>query len=375
VRDQVHYTIRVISGLEELEALSEPWTDLLKETTSADNIFMTWEWQYTWAKHYLGKNKLFTLLVYKSNDQLVGIAPFYIRRTGPLGALTLREIRFLGSEGVGSAYLDFIVPEKHKQMALSEIYRHLHQEGAGSWDILTLSDVPAESSSIDLWQGLVQQAGQVSEVVDMAVCPVIELPDRLEDFLGRISRNERYNLQRKGKRLELAGRVTFEWASSSREVEKALDSLIELHTLRWKDHDSGGAFRCQRFLMFHREIVHVFGQRRWIRLDFLLGNEDRIAGIYGFCYNGRYSYYLPALDPAIIPQASPGILLLFHCVGEAIREGCSQVDLLKGWADYKIAWANRLRRCLTLRHYNTTVRAAGMKLLAGAKDTVKVIVR
>ena len=369
------YSVRVVTGLEELEALSERWMDLLKETTSADNIFMTWEWQYTWAKYYLGRNTLFTLLVYKSNDHLVGIAPFYIRRTGLLGALTLREIRFLGSKGVGSAYLDFIVAEKHKQIALSEIYRYIHQEGAGSWDILTLSDVPAESSSIDLWQGVVQQAGQVSEVVGMTVCPVIELPERLEDFLGSISRNERYNLQRKRKRLELAGRVTFERASSSREVEKALDSLIELHTVRWKHHDSGGAFGCQRFLMFHRELVQVFGQRGWIHLDFLLGNEERIAGIYGFRYNGRYSYYLPAFDPAIIPQASPGILLLFHCVGETIREGCSQVDLLKGWADYKIAWANRLRRCLTLRHYNTTVRAAGMKLLAGAKDTVKVIVR
>ena len=72
------FSIRAVTTLEEFEALANPWNALLKQTAS-DNIFLTWEWLYTWAKHYLGDNRLCIILVYKQPSQLVGIAPFYIQ--------------------------------------------------------------------------------------------------------------------------------------------------------------------------------------------------------------------------------------------------------------------------------------------------------
>lgn len=375
VRGEESFRIRAITSLEELETLSERWNSLLKETKSAYNIFLTWEWLSTWARHYVEKNNLWILLVYKEENQLVGIAPLYFQRTRTLGVLKLREIRLLGSGEVCSSYLDFIVSEKHKRMVLYEIYRYLHQEAARLWDILTLSEIPAESSSIDLWNELVQTAGKVMEIVDMIVCPVIELPRRLEDFLENIGGSERYNLRRKRRRLEQEKHLAHVRASSPHDVQKELDAFIELHRLRWKETGSDGAFQSQRFLSFHRDIARVFSERGWVHLDFLLANGEKIAGVYGYSYNGRYSYYLPGFNPAIAPHASPGILLLFHCVEEAIRGGCSHFDLLTGWADYKIAWATSLRRCLTLRHYNKSVGAAATKLLTSGKDTVKIIVR
>src|SRR6202163_2853661 len=104
------YSIRVVKSLEEFKGLSEKWSALLSETAS-DNIFLTWEWLYTWARYYLEDNRLLILLVYAEPDRLVGIAPFYIRKVRFFGFLNLREIRFLGTEEVCSSYLDFIVEE------------------------------------------------------------------------------------------------------------------------------------------------------------------------------------------------------------------------------------------------------------------------
>jgi CelD/BcsL family acetyltransferase involved in cellulose biosynthesis len=72
---------------------------------------------------------------------------------------------------------------------------------------------------------------------------------------------------------------------------------------------------------------------------------------------------------------SPGILLLFHRIKEAILEGYEEIDLLRGHDDYKMAWANGLHRCLTIRYYNRHVRAAALKLLEGGKATMKILLR
>jgi CelD/BcsL family acetyltransferase involved in cellulose biosynthesis len=368
------YTIRAVKTLEEFKGLSEKWSALLKEAAS-DSIFLTWEWLYTWARYYLEDHRLLVLLVYAENDRLVGIAPLYIRKVRSFGFLNLREIRFLGTEEVCSSYLDFIVTEKDKKEVLGEIYRYLYGDLRDLWDTLTLSEIPAESSSIDVWNGVVQDAGKVIEVAGMTSCPVISVTGSLEDFLAGIGGTERYNLQRKQKRLERAGTATYRRASAAREVESAMEVFIRLHQIRWEQKGSGGAFQSRRFLMFHREIARIFSEKEWVFLDFLLLDGVEIAGIYGYRYHGRYLYYLPGFNPNVLPKASHGILLLFRWIETAIREGCRQIDLLQGLDDYKMAWANGLRRSLTLRCYNRNLRAAVFKQMEGVKQTVKILVR
>jgi len=368
------FSIRAVTTLEEFHRLADCWNNLVGQSAS-DNIFLRWDWLYTWAKHYLGENRPCIILVYKQPGQLVGIAPFYIQWVNTYGVFNLREMRFLASEGVGSPYLDFIVCKQNRKTVLYHIYRYLHEELREQWDTLILSGIPAESPTIDLWNSFIQEAGKVMEIVGTTACPLIELTGRLEDFVKRISSNERYNLQRKRKRLEQAGRVVYERVSSIHDVGKTFEMFIQLHRMRWGQKAPDGTFRSQQFLSFHKEIAKVFGERGWIRLDFLRLNGEAIAGIYGYSYNGRYSFYLPGFNPTIFPQASPGILLLFHCIKEAIVEGHKQFDLLWGIADYKMAWANGLRRSLTFRYYNRHVRNSAVKLLESGKDIVKILTR
>ena len=77
----------------------------------------------------------------------------------------------------------------------------------------------------------------------------------------------------------------------------------------------------------------------------------------------------------VAARSSPGILLLFRCVEEAVREGDQEFNLLKGAADYKIAWATGLRRCVTLQYYNRHLRSAAVKALESGKSMIKMLVR
>ena len=366
------FRIRVVRALEEFLVLAGRWNVLLRETAS-DNIFLTWEWLYTWAKHYLADGQLWIVLVFK-NDELIGIAPFCV---GPrvTGMIKIREMRFLGSQDVGSGNLDFIVRKQHKRVVLPAIYRHLHEEAAEAWDLLTLSEIPAESSSIALWDLLVEEAGRVMEVAGTTVYPVIDLREGLEHFVASLSGNERSNLRRKQRQLEGLGRVTYERVSSSQDVERAMDLLIHLHQARWEQRGAAGVFGDDRRRMFHRDIARAFSEKGWLRLDFLILSGEAIAGVYGYGYGDRYSFYLPGLNSTIAAKTSPGILLLFRCVEEAVREGYNEFDLLKGAADYKMAWASGLRRCVTLRYYNRHLRSAAVKALESGKSLIKILVR
>ncbi len=364
--------IRVVRTFEEFLALADCWNALLKETGS-DSVFLTWEWLYTWVKHYLEEGQLWIVLVFK-NDELIGIAPFCVRpRVTEM--ITIREMRFLGSDDVGSTNLDFIVRRKRKATVLRTIYRHLHEEASWAWDLLTLSELPAESSSIDLWELLVGEAGRVIEVAGMTVAPFIDLRNGLEHFLASLSGNERSNLRRKQKHLEGLGSVTYERVSSTQDVDKAMDLLIDLHQMRWTQKGAAGVFADDRRRRFHRELARVFSEKGWLRMDFLRLGGEAIAGVYGYAYGDRYSFYLPGLNPKIAARSSPGILLLFRCVEEAASEGYKEFNLLQGAADYKMAWATGLRRCVTLQYYNRRVRSALVKTLESGKSMIKILMR
>jgi len=366
-------SIRVVTHLEEFARLAERWNRLLAESPS-NTVFLTWEWLYTWANHYLGNSTLFILLACE-DDHIIGIAPFYIRRTSTYHLLHLRQVEFLGTGEACSSYLDIIVEGKNRSQVVRTIYNYLHGEAKRLWDVHCLTDVPAESSSIDLLYEMVNEDGKVIEIVNHTCCPVIKLTGSEEDFLKGISGNERYNLRRKEKRLEKLGHVDYSRASSTGDVQKGMDTFVELHGMRWRQKDAGGSFKSQTFLRFHKDVSELFGRKGWVHLDFLSLNGEKVAGVYGYSYNGKYYFYLPGLNPEIYPETSPGRLLLFQCVRHAIRDGCTEFDLLRGPADYKMAWANGLRRSVTLRHYNNTIRASASKLIESAKGIVKVLVR
>lgn len=367
-------TIRTVTSLEEFKGLAQEWEQLLR-TVPGHSLFLTWEWLYYWTKHYLGDNRLRILLALDERERLVGVAPFYLRKTSVQGLISVRELRFLGSETVCSSYLDVIANEQHKRALLQSLYGYLFNEARGEWDILTLSDVPAESSTLDLWHELFDEAGKVGEVVSTTCCPMIRLPGDIETYRAGLGRNRRYTLQRKTKCLQAAGRVEYSRATSPADLDAAFESLVTLHQQRWSIGSSGGVFATERARQFHREIVQVLSERGRVSLDLLKLDGRPIAAIYGFVYGGVYYFYLPGFDPAAIPKASPGLLLLSHRIEQAIRDGERMVDLLQGAQPYKLEWSNDLRRSVTVRYYNRHVRSVALKLLESTKQAVKILVR
>ena len=367
-------TIRAVTSLEEFKGLAQEW-EQLQRTVPGHSLFLTWEWLYYWAKHYLGQNQLRILLAFDGHERLVGIAPFYLHATRKLGLIPVRELRFLGSETVCSAYLDIIASERDKRSVCRSLYRYLFNDARREWDILTLSEVPAESSTLDLWNELFDEAGKVGEVIGTTCCPVIHLPGDVDAYRTGLGRSRRYTLQRKTKSLQRAGRIQYSSATSPAEVEAAFESVVALHQQRWSPRPGGGVFSNERAKRFHRDIVGVLSERGRVSIDLLSPDGRLIAGIYGFVYQGVYYFYLPGFAPDVIPKASPGLLLLHHRIEQAICGGERMVDLLQGAQPYKLEWSDDIQRSITLRYYNRSVRTVALKLLESGKQAAKILLR
>lgn len=368
------YTIRAVTSLEDFKGLAEEWEQVLR-TVPGHSFFLTWEWLYYWAKHCLGDNRLRILLALDEHQRLIGLAPWYLRTTRVQGLMSVRDLRFLGSEHVCSSYLDVIVNEQNKRALLQSLYRYLFNEARGEWDLLTLSEVPAESSTIDLWNELFDEAGKVREIVGTTCCPVIRLPGSVDTYRAGLGRNRRYTLQRKLKCLQGAGRMEYSRATSPADVEDAFESVVTLHQRRWSTCANGGVFANDVSRRFHREVVEVLSERGHVSIDQLELDGRPIAAIYGFVYGGTYYFYLPGFDPAAVPKASPGLLLLHHRIEQAIRDGLTTVDLLQGAQPYKLEWSTDRRRLVTVRYHNRHARVVALKLCESAKQAIKILVR
>jgi len=115
--------IEVVEQADRFANLRREWNELLR-ASSADCLFLTWEWLYTWWKHLADGRRLFLVLV-RSGEELVAIAPLAVRSNQLSRLIPLQSMEFLGTGSVGSDYLDLIVRQGMERQALDVLCEFL----------------------------------------------------------------------------------------------------------------------------------------------------------------------------------------------------------------------------------------------------------
>ena len=76
-------TLKVINTDPGFEGLKSDWNLLLKES-NCDNIFLSWEWLYTWWESFKEGKKLF-IIAAEEEGRIIGIAPLCLARSREFG--------------------------------------------------------------------------------------------------------------------------------------------------------------------------------------------------------------------------------------------------------------------------------------------------
>jgi CelD/BcsL family acetyltransferase involved in cellulose biosynthesis len=359
------FQAKIVENLDDLLSLRELWNTLLMNS-AADHFFLTWEWAYSWAHCFTNpKRKLFVITVHEA-DVLVGIAPWYLSQDR-VGPFLFRQIHFLGEPEGSSDYLDVILRRgKEKEVTLF-IYEFINQTASTKWDALSLKYVPADSLFVTHLLSKVAAEGKYVEVSQGAYCPIVNLPGSFEQYFCRLSKNRREQHRRHTKMLYNSGEIAFE-TQCGKSCVAYFDIFFKIYQKNWNHN----AKTISRML---ETYISISDHGEALQIDFLKCNGTYVAGLLHFHHQDALLMYLMAVDKDCFPKISIGNILVGLSLENAIRDGKSTYDFLKGLEEYKFHWATGGVTTLNIQLMNIGLVSSTTALIQMMKNYAKILLR
>lgn len=325
-----------------IESISSEWEQIAAQSEER-NFFSSWQWSHCWWTVYGVNRRPYVLTVRGDNDEMVGIAPFYLTTRPTASPIGLRTLCLIGNND-DSGTLDILASPGSKQLAWRAILDFL--ETSSAWDILELNNLDSGSETIRiLSEELASRA--LTWTTFQAPAFRISLPENWDVFLARLSPKLRRTLHREERKLNDRFSVAFRKCSTEAEIGGYLDRLSELHSRRWAARDIPGAFNEQR-RDFYRRICENALRKGWLDFWELTVSGRVIASEFGFAYNHCRYALQSGFDPDF-GQFAVGRILEAFLIKAAIERGDHTYDLMFGSQPYKVRWGATKNQTVNIR--------------------------
>ncbi|MGZ4867906.1 MAG: GNAT family N-acetyltransferase [Candidatus Angelobacter sp.] len=335
-------SVRACRTWNELDQSREPWNSLL-QAKPCSSIFQTPEWLAAWWQAF-GRNRTFLCLLFAdSQGKTVGIAPLYADRTRFLG-LTLTTLRMVGAGSGDSDALDFITVPGFESLCAEAFIGWL--AGQKDWHVCALETLPQKSL---VAQSLLQRTQKSGWGMDSTLTPnfVVDLPATWPQYLGSLESSFRPLLTRYPKRLQSRFSVKFTRCEHVEDLKEQLQTLFDLHQMRWTGRGEPGAFASNERRDFYYRMASAFLQRGWLEFWRLELNGETVGAQFCFRYNDTVSLLQEGFHPKYAGEKI-GYALKAHLLQEMIRTGATRYDFLGGADPYKAKFGARQANYLNL---------------------------
>ncbi|MBZ0283309.1 MAG: GNAT family N-acetyltransferase [Anaerolineae bacterium] len=322
------------------DLLRAEWNTLLYHST-ADRIFSTWEWLSTWWDAYQ-PGELWVITCRDDAGQLIGLAPWFIEDHPVHG----RVVRSIGCVDV-TDYLDIILNTQFVDAVLECIASYIAQN-THKFDVIDLCNLPEDSPVYQRFPDLASQHGFSVTTTQQEVCPVIQLPNKWEEYLESLDKKQRHELRRKLRRAEgAAEKVDWYIVGTEHNLATEIDRFI--HLMAASHPEKAGFLQNVQNLDFFKKIVPIIYQNGWLQMCFLTIDGQATAAYLNFVYNNHVLVYNSGLLPDHYGHLSPGIVLLAYNIRNAIESGRKVFDFLRGNEVYKYRMGGQDTRVYMLR--------------------------
>ena len=329
------------TSFEQLAPLRSAWTEL-----AAGIPFRDWPWLESWWAAYGescagASRELCVVAVTTEEDELVGLAPWYIERSRSRGAV----LRFLGSGEVCSDYLSVLARPHHQIEVAAALANWLAPQAAGgttaeapqTWDLLDLGLVPHHDATIErLSQELRVRGASVYKRPSVS-CWRLALPPSWENYLGQLSKSHRKQIRQLDKRYFKSGAATFHEVTSAAQLDAGLEILENLHQRRRQSLGEKGCFRSATFTAFINRASATLLARGELRLCWVEIGGRPAAVEYQLLSKNAVFAYQAGVDPEQL-EHEPGRLITIATLKRTIAEGRQVMDFLRGDEPYKAHW-------------------------------------
>lgn len=306
----------VATPLNSFDEIRGEWLDLL-EHCPVNTFYLMPQWQEIWWEAFRDRQEM---------------AGFYLQR--PEGVAAIASLARKGSNlsFVGNTetfdYNDFMIRPGWEVDFFGVLMGWLERE---DFKVLKLPSLIESSPTLEYLPVLARQRGYSVEISEEDVTPGLELPESWDDYLTGLSKKNRHELRRKLRRLESAENWRWYCVQGAEEVTARLDDFMGL--MRQSAPDKAAYMTGEREAFFRR-ITHRTAELDLLRLFFLEMDGQDVASSLCFDYNGTRFLYNSGYNPDYA-YYSVGLLLNALCLREAIEQGKTYFDFLRGPEPYK----------------------------------------
>jgi CelD/BcsL family acetyltransferase involved in cellulose biosynthesis len=330
----MHELLRVAS---ELGQLAPSWNRLAHHVGS---IFCTHEWLTCWWRAY-GHGEPRWLVLDDGHGLL---------RAGALMFSPARS-QLSSASNIHSGSWDAVAADED---SLAELWAGVAQEGLGRMRIAGMLE---EGPGARIAAAQLERAGYSTTTVPGQRSPWLDLPGSWEELLASVSGGLRSQVQRRRRKLERQGDLSFRTVTGGVELEQALESFLTVEASGWKTRSRTAVISQPATERLYREFAPIAAEQGWLRLYLLELDGRLIAADYGCAYAGQGMLLKTGFDEDYA-RFSPGLVLRAEVLRASIEEGLDGYDFLGQPETYKTRWASRLRPRVTILAYRGAWRPA-----------------
>jgi CelD/BcsL family acetyltransferase involved in cellulose biosynthesis len=343
----------------QFEYMREEWDSLLEKGVT-NEIFLSWEWIYSWWDVFKnGGSQIYLLRGKNSMGETIGIAPFYLQKQTLLGNLKRNILRFCSSLETYPDHLDIITTKDYEDLFSEAVVNYLIQNEK-DWDLIRLEGVH-ENAIIKNY--LTSPRPKMKNLLITSVrdgkCPYLAIDRSFEDYLKSFSPKKRQTLLRKRRILMDREKAVFKAVQCDEEPEKYLQELFALHEERARQKRIRTTFSGKDIYRFHSKIIHSLLKDGKVVLAFLYKEFNPLVSYYCIKHNKKVYYYQAGLSHEG-EKKSAGTVLFSLLLEDAFGERYKEFDFLRGSEEYKYFWTKNYREnySITLRKDDLTNRMA-----------------
>ena len=341
-RDSSSLSVARISTLAGVEDIRADWRELY-DNSGSRNPYASPDWLVPWARHFVRERDL-ALLTVSRDGVLVGMAPWYVRRIGPL----LRQIQLLGS-GRHDALTELpqvLAAPGETRSVLRAVLEYWSQM-PGAWDWLELPLLEEQGWFEPEWLGGVVRDGGFVQHKMTRPSVVLDLPQDVPALYHVLKRNLLESIHRARNRLD---RTEQKWAITAHaeegDLQRALPVLAQLHAMRAELAERNrhpDRLAVPERLAFLAEALGCMARRGLAEILTLDIEGTAVAAQVVLRAPDATYLGMSGVDPAWW-NVSPVTLLQSHAAESAVERGHQEFNLSTGPSVAKLRWSEHVKQ-------------------------------
>jgi CelD/BcsL family acetyltransferase involved in cellulose biosynthesis len=320
---------QIMTEVEDLRPLERRWDEL---ATAAHAPYCAPAWMLSWWRHCSAPGDLLRVVIVRVDDEVVGIAPFFVRRRGAV-------VSYRPLAGDLSFPTEPLADPKHREVVDRALARELNRIDPLP-DVIAFEGAPVKSRWTDALARAWPEGARQPRVRQTRALPAPALAFQgrtYEEWLSSKSSNFRQQMRRFRRRIEKQGGV-FRLASDPNEIERGLAAFVALHDARWRPRGGSNLLRPRLNEMLSTAAT-AFADPMRFRLWLLdIGNQTVSAQIFVQA-GGELSYWNGGFDERWAPER-PAQQTILAAIEHAAGVGDDRISFGGGGDEYKYRFAD-----------------------------------